>query len=278
MKKIIFIFCGLCFFSISIFNSQAQALQPTGAVAAATAETGVGSLEDVDGVYLNPASIAFFSKKSFAVSYSNQHLNAQITDNGAEAFFPAALMYMSSDRGGLQTKSLHLAVAYQVFKNLALGIDGAYRELRPTSQDQKFRQTILSAGIFYHVHKSVQLGFVSKNKPLNDTDLADSIDQGSTLAFGASYIYDDFAKFKFDVESNENQKIDRLIYKFGLETYINDWIVTRIGYQNDNVYSLNYLTAGMGFAGPQFGLHYAYQAEANKKTDPLHTVDLNIPF
>ncbi len=273
MKKIFFILSTLF-----IFKTNVYALEPTGAVSTATAETGVGSLEEVDGVYLNPASIAFFSRKSFAVSYSNQHLNAQLTDNGVEAFFPAALMYTSSDRGGLQTKALHLAIAYQVYKGLALGVDGSYRELRPTSQDQKFRQTVVSAGIFYQFHKTFQLGFVSKNKALNDTDLSDAIDQVTTMALGTSYIYDDFAKFKFDVESNENQKTDRLIYKFGLETYINDWIVTRLGYQNDNVHSLNYLTAGLGFAGPQFGLHYAYQAEANKKTDPLHTIDLNIPF
>ena len=81
-----------------------------------------------------------------------------------------------------------------------------------------------------------------------------------------------------DLETAENEKTEKMIYKMGLETFINDWIVTRFGYQNDNAHSLNFFTAGLGFVGPQFGLHYAYQSEARNIRDPLHTIDLNIPF
>jgi len=259
------------------FIQSAYAFNPMGAVSGATAGSGVGNNEVVDGVYLNPATISLFAQKSFAASYSKNHLNVHFTDNGKDALFPASLIYTSNDINGLKTRGYHLAFAYSFWGQLALGVDASMREISADFLPEKYNQTVVSTGLFYQ-NDGWGLGVVSKNKPLSNTTLTDDLDQTATVAAGVSWIYENFAKFKADVESAEDQKANKVIYMFGLETYINDWVVTRFGYRNDNVHSLNYFTAGLGFLGPQFGLNYAYQNEARSTTDPLHTIDLNIPF
>ena len=271
MNKIIF-FCSL-FISINIL-----AIENTGAVSSATGGAGAGVLEEVDGTYLNPASIALFQKKSFAASFSKYHTNIHMSDNGRDAFFPAALAYTKSDENQIQTQSYHLVIAYAVLPNLSLGTDISLREIKLETMTDKFRQTVVSPAICYLISEAFSAGLVWKNRALADTDLVDILDQNSTVVFGLGYVYDKFAKFRGDIETAEHEKTDKMIYKFGIETYLNDWIITRIGYQNDNAHSLNFFTAGVGFAGPQFGLHYAYQSEARNIRDPLHTIDLNISF
>ncbi len=271
MNKIIFLTTLL----ISIQN---LAIENTGAVSAATGGAGAGVLEEIDGTHLNPASIALFSQKSFAASFSKYHTNIHMTDNGRDAFFPAAIIFTKSDENNIQTLGYHVALAYAVIENFSIGLDAELREIKIIGIDDKFRQTVLSPALFYQISDLFSAGLVLKNKALANTDLPDILDQNSSVTLGFGYTYEKFAKFRADLETAENEKTDKMIYKFGLETYLNDWIITRIGYQNDNAHSLNFFTAGLGFAGPQFGLHYAYQAEARNNRDPLHTIDLNIPF
>ena len=64
----------------------------------------------------------------------------------------------------------------------------------------------------------------------------------------------------------------------GLETYLNDWMIIRLGYQNNNVLSKNFTTAGLGFSGPQFGFHYGYLTNVSNRNEDRHTVDLGVPF
>jgi hypothetical protein len=267
------------FFSlIYLFTFQVLAIENTGAVSAATGGAGVGVLETVDGTYLNPASIALFDVKSFAVSYSKFHTNFHITDNGRDALFPAAFIYSRTDENNMQTLGYHLALATAWAQNFSTGMDLQFREIKIVGIDDQFRQTVISPAVFYRFSNVLSMGLIWKNKALTNTDLPDIIDQNSTVALGMGYVYEKFAKFRADVETAENEMTDKLNYKFGLETYLNDWIITRIGYQNDNVHSLNFFTAGVGFEGPQFGFQYAYQSEARNNRDPLHTIDLNIPF
>jgi hypothetical protein len=64
----------------------------------------------------------------------------------------------------------------------------------------------------------------------------------------------------------------------GLETYLNKFMITRIGFQNDNKNSRELLTAGLGFKGPRFAINYGYQGNILISSDYRHSVDLEIPF
>lgn len=273
MKKLVLIFSVVLFQTVT-----ALAYDSVGSVSAATGGTGVGTIEAVDGAFTNPASIALFPTKSFSLAYSKNNTAVTLADNGEDVLFAAALGYTQEDIDPLLTKVAHLAIAHTIYKKIALGVDVGFRELKLDSSDLKFRQTVGTAGLTAEITPWLTAGIVSKNYAFNDTDLPDTVDKNATVAVGFALVHEDFAKLRFDVESGPNQTTTKLKYKTGIETYINDWIITRIGYQNDNVNAMNFFTAGVGFSGPQFGLHYAYQSEAQSKVDTLHSVDLSVPF
>jgi hypothetical protein len=110
------------------------------------------------------------------------------------------------------------------------------------------------------------------------TDLAENLQLQKTMALGFSYTYGNFVRLRFDMESGPDNQTERLVYKLGMENYINDWIVARFGYQNNNVLAKNYGSLGLGFVGPQFGLHYAYISDVSGGRDQKHLIDLAIPF
>lgn len=274
---------ALTFLNFFIFYplfSQAalQAQNTTGAVASAVGGAGVGVVDMNDGALLNAATIPFFPRKEMSLSYSSSRFSAVIVDNGREALFPAGLAFEQNSNDSYKQTVYHLIVAYPLAERFSVGADFHMNELRFLNNlTTIYRQTLANAGVFWRASKTVSVGLTHRDIALNDTDLPDSIDHVTSTTLGLSYVYETFAQLRFDVESVEKQS-NRYIYKIGLETYINDWIITRFGYKNDNVASVNFATIGVGFAGPQFEFHYAYQSEANNTVDPLHIIDLSVPF
>lgn len=266
------------FFVLVINLNVAFAFQPAGAVSGATGGTGRGSLEGVDGVWLNPALIPILPQKNLTLGGSSENLQALFVDNGQDALFAAALMYHQTRNDIQNSKDYRLGVGFELVKNFSFGLDISFEEVELASLSEKYKPITSNIGLFYNMGPEFSVGLVSHQTPLNDLNAPEVLKNRSTIGLGLSTIFENFIKFKFDVQTEERQKAKNLIYMYGLESFMNEWILVRLGYRNDNVHSLNYLTAGVGFTGPQFGLHYAYQNEANSITDPLHTVDLNIPF
>jgi hypothetical protein len=277
MIKILFSF----FFFLST-GLYAQTSQPSGAVSTATGGTGVGLIEMSESALINPATIPAYSNKQMSLSYSKDRFAVSLTDNGADALFPASLAYEQTSNDIFKNKIYHLILAYS-FNGVkegtfSLGLDFSMHDFKIISTDLNYKQNKVTTGLFWQINSAASLGITYKNKALNDTDLPDTFDQATSINLGLAYVYQKFAQLRADVEKIENQNADRLIYKIGVETYLNEWIITRFGYRNDNMNSMNYATAGLGFVGPQFGLHYAYQVEAKNTVDPLHVVDLSVPF
>lgn len=265
-----------------IFSFHTWSQTHYGSVSSATGNAGVATVEVTDGVHLNPATLPFYSKKQFTISYSDDLFLLTLADNGREALFPAALSYEKSSDEFIKTTSYKLALAYEINPKLSLGVHGSMKEIQLRSTEEKHKHIAADFGLLWKLIENLNLGAVYKNYAFSNTDLPDAFDKNSSFLLGLSYDYLNFAQFRVDIEKL-NQDVIGLNsgaynFKFGLESYINEWIVTRFGYMNDNIRSLNLLTAGIGFTGPQFGLHYAYQKESNDKQDSRHIIDLNIPF
>lgn len=273
MTKIIF-----TTFSI-LFSSIVFAQTHYGAISAAAGNAGVAAVELTDGIRLNPATLPFYPMKQIVLSYEKDQQTALIADNGREALFPAGVYYSQGEDDTFKNKSFHLVLGYQLFKNLSLGADVYRSELKTKSNGQNFKQMKADFGVFMRVNSFFNAGLALKGTPLEDTDLPDTVDKAVFLTGGVALSYKNFFQLKADVEKQTEQAVDsdRLAFRLGIETYLNEWIIARVGYINDNIREYNTFTAGLGFAGPQFGLHYAYQEKASDG-DSLHVVDLNIPF
>ncbi len=279
MKKI-FILISISLLIISKTYA-AQISNTGGAVTTANGGAGVAVVDMDDGAFVNPAVIPLFPRKELSVSFSSSRFAGNIVDNGNDAMFPAAIGYEKYSNDAFKSNVYHLILAYayeSVFGNVSFGADFNLNDEKLTGSDENYKQTRATLGFLWQPSKTFSFGLTHKNIALNDTALPDSIDHVTVTTAGLAYVYQSFAQLRFDIETVEKQPSDHFIYKIGLETYINDWIITRFGYRNDNVISQNFTTLGVGFAGPQFQLHYAYQTEAKSTVDPLHIIDLSVPF
>lgn len=207
-------------------------------------------------------------------------MGVTISDNGKEALFPAAIAYVSYEKDNLKTQDVAVVLAYSALPRLSFGTTIAMVEYVQSGlvSEQKYRQTVGDLGVAFMVNKEISIGAVAKKAFSSSSDLDPVLQKQKSIGFGGNYTYQNFVRFRFDLESAPENKTDRIIYMAGIETFINDWVVARVGYQNNNVVEKNFMTAGAGFSGPQFGIHYAYLTNVADRNEDRHSVDLGIPF
>ena len=268
------------YFLISlIFTLKAFAL--VGAVSSATGGTGRGAIEPIDGILLNPATVSDLPTKNFSVNYSADAWAMTVTDNGKDAYLPAALRFVKSQVTTIDTQQLGLSFASRRWKRFVIGGTGSMMEYTDTltgTTAQKYRQSTLDLAATFAASTNFGIGFVANKVTSNKITLNESLQVPQTMAIGFSYTYQNFARIKFDVETAPDNRTDRLNYMLGFENYINDWVVVRMGAQQNKVLAKDYVSAGLGFAGPQFGLHYAFISNTADKTEDKHLIDLGFPF
>lgn len=272
MKTIYFLFT-------LIFALKTFAL--VGAVSSATGGTGRGAVEPIDGVLLNPATVSDLPTKNFSVNYSEDAWAMTVTDNGRDVYLPAALRFVKSKTLTTDTQQLGLSFASRRWKKFAIGGTGSMMEYTDTltsTTAQKYRQTTLDLAATYAAGTNFGIGFVANKVASSKITLSETLQAQQTLALGLSYTYQNFARLRFDVESAPENRTDRLNYMLGFENYVNDWVVVRMGVQQNKVLAKDYVSAGLGFAGPQFGLHYAFISNTEDKTEDKHLIDLGFPF
>lgn len=276
MKKLFFAISAFLF-SLSTF---ATPQTNPGSVTTATGGTGRGTTEPVDGVLLNPAMIGMLPSKFLSATYTNQQWGVTIADNGKEALFPAALAFLRSDNEGFKAQQLSIGLSYVFKKMFAIGTTLSMLEYSSETidRDAKFRQSAVDIGLMFSPGAEFGIGLAANKVASSTTNIDETLQKQQTIGLGGQYTFSSFIRFRFDVESGPKNKTDRLVYMGGVESYMNDWVILRLGYQNNNVVSKNYTTAGLGFSGPQFGLHYAYISNVANNRDDQHSIDLGIPF
>lgn len=266
----------ILFFSCATY---AQSFENLGSVASSLGGAGVGAINPVDGAFNNPATFALFDQRAADLSFAKGAFRISLADNGADALFPAMLGYSQSDIDDVKIKAFYLGLAYALSPKLSFGANFGFQETQLPADDDKFRQNLVDVGVVYRPNAWFSVGAAVKNQPLNDTDLPNSVDDRPTQAVGFEAKYDELVNARGEYETGKNANSDqRAIVKGGLEILMNEWIQLRLGYQNNNIISQNYFTAGLGFGGPQFGLHYAYIKESEFEKETHHSIDLAVPF
>ncbi len=275
MKKIILVF------ALSVFSTAAfGALSAPGSVSMATGGSGRGATEPIDSVLLNPAMVSLLPTKFFSASYTTEQWGITISDNGKEALFPAALAFVRSDVNNFKTQQLALALSFAYKKMISIGTNISMFEYERSERlrEQKYRQTTGDIGVAFSPSPVWGIGLVANKLSSSKVDVDESLQKQKTIGAGGQYTFGNFVRFRFDMESAPENKTDRLVYMGGLETFMNDWIILRLGYQNNNVVGKNFSSLGLGFSGPQFGLHYAYISNVADSSEDKHSIDLGVPF
>ena len=260
-------------------SAWSQSFENLGSVSTSLGGAGAGAVNLVDGAFNNPATFALFEQRAMDLSFAKKAFRVSMADNGAEALFPAMLGYHQLDVDGFKTKAFYLGLAHPFSAKFSIGANLGFQQTTLPGADDKYRQNLADVGAIYRPNAWFSVGAVVKNQPLNDTDLPNTIDDRPTQAIGFEAKYDDLVNIRGELEGGKNANSDqRMIVKGGMEIVMNEWIQLRLGYQNNNIISQNYFTAGLGFGGPQFGLHYAYVKESEFEKETHQSIDLAVPF
>lgn len=274
MKNIFAVFICL------LVHTQVFAL--VGAVSNATGGSGRGAVDTTDGILLNPAFLVDFPSKYFTINYSQDDYAVTVVDNGKDSFFPAALLYRDTRSNSVDTRKFGVALATPRWKILTFGTTVSLVEysniLNNSLPETKYRQGVADLALTLALTKDIGFGLVANKIGSTHTEMPPALELQKSVGAGFSYTYANFIRLRFDVQSGPDNKTDDLIYMYGLENFINEWLVLRVGYQNNLVTGQNYLTGGLGFDGPQFGFHYAYVGNTANQPDQKHLFDLSIPF
>lgn len=264
LKLTVIILC-----SLSIESVQAQVFNSS--TSAATGLTGRAAVEPGDAVYLNPSALAHLRGRQFYAAYSEEELAFTLSDNSPDAMIPAALGYFQRDFSGREDSfsALSLALAEFAGKKFAMGLTGHYFSAK--TPQETYRQINADLGLMFTPTANMGLGLVAYNLLGEADDMPGFLRPRRSVGVGFNYVYKNISRFRVDVST-----LDQI--GLGLETYINSFLITRLGYFNDWDIKRELLSLGLGFKGPRFALNYAYQANVQNSADYRHSVDLHIPF
>lgn len=264
------------------FSAQAH----VSSISAATASAGRAAIESLDVPYQNPAGIAFAKGYNFATGMARYNSAAGLdqealafllSDNTPDTIVPTSLAYLQTkDHNAFsdwEQKDVRLALGNFIGPRRALGIGLTYRHERDGGVSTQ--QAALSVGSIFGLSPNLGVALVVDNLvPLAQAPGARERLSPLTSA-GLSYNFGKFLRTRLDVTTERNNSLNRPLIAAGVENYWNRWLIFRLGAARDNELEQNIFSTGLGFDGPRFGIHYAFQAvEAPTGQDQRHSVDL----
>jgi len=263
-----------------------------GAITAATAGSGRASVEATDSPYLNPATIPFVRGYNFTTSYSSatastvgsggsSDLSLTLTDNMKDTVVPTSLGYTQgtvfrADQSKVTSKDVRLAFGERFSKNFSFGLAGHYKNDR-TEMDS-YGQTNLTLAGAMALTENISLGLVMDDILGASPSIPEDLKVRPNTGLGFSYNYKRVIRTKVDLVSGSNNNFGKPTLSGGVETFMNKWLILRIGMGRNQERSSNIFAGGLGFQGPKFGIHYAYQSTQEEQNLNRHSVDLAIPI
>lgn len=279
------LFLSLFFF----FSFSAEAY--VGAVSAATGETGRAAVEASESPFGNPAALAYLNGYFFSAGYGvnsqhtkggSQDLAVSLTDSMKDTVVPTSFSYVQDTlrpEGANEDslgKTFKLSFGSFISQGFSFGFGVTHQEDQIPSQN--FRQTNIQTGFLWAPNNNLGVALVSDNLLAAPDSVPEAYRLKQTTGLGVSYNHERFVRFKADLVSQANNAFGKPTLAAGLESYMNRWLIIRIGLQRNNEMAANLYTAGMGFTGPKFGLHYAYVNSPQNDSLNRHSVDLAVPI
>lgn len=273
-----------------IFSAQASAIF-TGSVSSGTGNSGVAAVEPGEAPFSNPAALAYLQGYFFTAAYTGSGdadsvYAISLTDRMKETVIPTSLAYvkygqdgLSSSFAELETQILRLSIGEFVRKNWSLGGGVTYRnhQWQESLQDQEKIETDLSLAAMWTPREDVGLAVVVDNLVGSREETPQALRSPTRTTLAAALNHQRYIRAKLDLVSGANQTWAEPTYRAGVEYYVNRWTIGRLGFERDESLSQSRWTAGLGFALPRFGLHYAYQTRRESEDSPRHSVDLLVP-
>ena len=250
---------------------------------AGTGGAGRASVEGGDSIYLNPATLPHLRGRHILASFAKDEMAFSLSDNTEESTLPGAGGYVQKkfDYLGTQVKQSDIAVSLADFvtQQFTVGITGHYFETKiENALSTSYRQTNMDLGFAYVLNGNIGLGAVLYNAFGEKNDIPEAFRLKPTIGVGMNYIYREQVRYRLDYVSAENYNFGKPQIMAGMEAFLSEFLVWRVGFHHESLTSRNLTTAGVGFNGPRFAFNYAYQGNTKESGDYRHSIDLHLPF
>ena len=261
-----------------------------GSVTAAAGGAGIATVEASENPFGNPAGLAFLTGYYFTAGFgaatqssvgSNQDMAFSLTDNMKETIIPTSFSYAQNTiqpelGADVLRRDFRLSFGNFIRPGLAFGL--AIIHDNDVLDRTNYQQTNAQIGFLLAPTSSLGFAAVFDNLVSPNKDIPDFYRFKQTSAFGASWNFRRLFRFRGDVISSSGNSFSKPTVAVGMESYLNRWFVLRLGAQRNSEEEANLYTGGVGFIGPKFGFHYAYQNSPQKMALTRHSVDLAVPI
>lgn len=274
-----------------------------GAISGGLAGSGLSSNDAGESYILNPGAIAHlrgaaitFGTSNFKSSPKSEEENITTTDgwhlslneNSPDSVI-ATSIFVSKTRSRekkatasfLSYNDAWLTFGNFVMPNVSAGLNYHFRDTQDalkTYQEHNF-----GIGFLWTPLESLGIGFSLLNFNAAPKEIPTAYAMGSTSGIGLLYIYREFLRIRLDY-SKKDHELESLSYTetaVGLETTMSEWIYSRVGVaqqKSEANEQFQKYSIGLGFAGPRFGVHYAFQQYQQTLKGKEHNLDIIIPF
>lgn len=263
---------AILFFGLPLWASLQGTTKTTGSISSGLGGAGRAAVAPGDVSTLNPANLAHLRGYFLYSKYLPGETAYAISDNSQETVIPAAIYYYQN----VNEKNFKLSFAEVVSKKVAVGISGTYYTYR--NLDETVTRGNLDFGLSFVPRANLGFALVGYNLLGSSSNVLIKNQTAPILGLGSHYIYKGFLRIRADYSTGNNYKLSDGQFMFGVESYVNRWVILRVGIQ-DNLNEIRDLTTlGWGFDLPKFKINYAYLTEAGSDPEVRHSVDLSIPF
>lgn len=279
MKKII------CAITLAFWlNPSFAALNGVSSVNSGVAGSGRSSIETSAIPFLNPAGLAFLKGYHFTSSFSTdsmkensenlsvkgQTLSVGFVDNSKGSAFPGTLGYRQQKSGSFEAQQIRIASARRILRrNTALGaavVQNQSKVLNDVTSNLN-----LSIGALHSFNSQWGVAFLGQN--LIKDDELNTVDWFQReLGLGLTFHFREKARIQADYiyANDQDSKLS-----LGVENYMNEWVIVRMGGEQNLTQNKGLYAVGFGFNLPKFLIHYAYQTSEG---DSSHGIDLTLPL
>lgn len=296
IKSSCLFFNGFLFFlvtlSVTQFPSEGYAQYLTGPVSSALGGAGVAANEEAEQFLYNPGALthskslslgSFFSDGDRGENEHDKFTATTVTDNTSDAGIAGGFAFVRRERefDVLPTREEifgQFALAAPIYQFLSAGISVEhYRQDEVGGSD--YNQTDITVGALYNPNARLGVGLVFRNLLGRDDEVPAHLQLQDQIIVGVNYIFMRQFRGRFDVveQVSANPEKNR-VYKGGIESYVDAFLVLRAGYQVNELEDRNYYSLGIGFTGPRLKIDYSYVKNEDFSGGAMHSVDFRLPL
>lgn len=240
----------------------------------------------------NPAILVHAKGVSTSISYLGGQSDADerieettlaIIDNSDDVFISGGFVYSRAKNSyknlqDFDSERFHASFAQFIYHQLSMGMNLKYMS---TSVDTAEKIWDWDIGFLWNPVHDLAVGALFENLAHHSNQIPAHIRPLDRSTFGINYLLMKQFHLRADVTRVTERGADSggdWDLRTGLESYLDNWFVVRMGYEIENSQDRDFVSAGFGLVGPRLNIDYAYRKNTEFSDGALHSVDFRVPF